>query len=256
MVTRSRVCRIKSLRLRSCPLRLILNLALSRSRKLSHISGKMAIDTLNPQRTALLFFDMLNGHIKKNDGATQARYLPVITAASRLLQVARMQNMMIAYASASHRADNTTTAHTIRDADFGMLAVDSMRPPVFKPIIVGGTWEAQVIDELAPAPEDYMIPKYRWSAFFQTYLDLALRTRKIDTIILSGGSTEIGVASTAYSARDLDYNLVIVSDACTAPARDTHEHLMQHVFPRLACVRTAAQVASMLNPNAVAALRS
>ncbi|HEV7620002.1 MAG TPA: cysteine hydrolase, partial [Burkholderiaceae bacterium] len=62
----------------------------------------MAIDTLDPQRTALLFFDMLNGHIKKNDPATQARYQPVIAAAVRLLQAARAQRMMIAYASANH----------------------------------------------------------------------------------------------------------------------------------------------------------
>jgi nicotinamidase-related amidase len=236
--------------LRYCPIRTILIAAVSEVASIPAFQEKMAIDTLDPQRTALLFFDMLNGHIKKNDPATQARYQPVIAAAARLLQAARAQRMMIAYASANHRADNATTAHTIRDADFGMRAVDPNRQPVFKPIVAGGTWDAQVIDELAPAPEDYLIPKYRWSAFFQTYLDLALRTRKVDTIILSGGSTEIGVASTAYSARDLDYNLVIVSDACTSPAHDTHDHLMQHVFPRMAWVRTTAEVAAMLDPGA------
>lgn len=206
----------------------------------------MVRNGLDPQRTALLFFDMLNGHVKKDDPATQERYRPVIAAGTRLLQTARKHHMMVAYAMANHRADNATTAHTIRDADFGMRAVDPNKPPVFKPVVAGNTWEAQVIDELAPAPEDYLIPKYRWNAFFQTYLDLALRTRKIDTIILCGGSTEIGIASTAYSARDLDYNLVIASDACTSPARDTHDHLMKHVFPRMAWVRTAAEVQDML----------
>ena len=44
----------------------------------------MAIDTLFPTRSALLFFDMLNGHIKKDDPKTQARYKPVIAAASQL----------------------------------------------------------------------------------------------------------------------------------------------------------------------------
>lgn len=136
----------------------------------------MAACTLNPRRTALLLFDMLNGHMKKNDPATQARYQPVVAAAARLLQTARAQRMMIAYASANHRADNATTAHTMRDADSGMRAIDPNQPPVYKSFIAGGTWEAQVIDKLAPAAEDYLIPKYRWSAFFQTYLDLALRT--------------------------------------------------------------------------------
>jgi ureidoacrylate peracid hydrolase len=120
------------------------------------------------------------------------------------------------------------------------------KPPRFKPIIAAGTWEAQVIDELAPAPEDYLIPKYRWSAFFQTYLDLALRTRKVDTIILCGGSTEIGIASTAYTALDLDYNLVVVNDACTSPSRQTHDYLMHHVYPRLGWVRSAQEVIELL----------
>ena len=83
-----------------------------------------------------------------------------------------------------------------------MRAIDPNQPSVYKPIIAGGIWEAQVIDELAQAAEDYLIPKYRWSAFFQTYLDLALRTRKVGTLILCGSSTEIGIASTAYAARD------------------------------------------------------
>ena len=207
----------------------------------------MAIDTLNPARSALLFFDMLNGHIKKDDPKTQARYKPVISAASQLLQAARAHSMMVAYAAANHRADNATSAHTIRDADNRLNPLPLDTAPEVLPVVAGDTWEAAVIDELAPAPEDYLIPKYRWSAFFQTYLDLALRTRKIDTIILSGGSTDVGVASTAFAARDLDYNLVIVSDACSSPEQDNHDQLMRRIFPRMARVRTAAQVVEMLN---------
>jgi len=54
------------------------------------------------------------------------------------------------------------------------------------------------------------------------------------------------VASTAYAARDLDYNLVIVSDACTSPEGDNHKQFMERIFPRMARVRTADQVARML----------
>jgi len=119
-------------------------------------------------------------------------------------------------------------------------------PRGFKPVVAAGTWEAQVIDELKAQPQDYMVPKFRWSAFHQTYLDLALRSRNIDTLVISGGSTDVGVASTAYAARDLDYNLVIVSDACTSPEEDNHRQFMQRIFPRMARVRTAGQVVRML----------
>ncbi len=209
-----------------------------------------AVNKLDPRCTALLFFDMLNGHVKKDDPETRARYKSVIAAAVELLRAARSHKMMIAYACANHRADNATSAHTIRDTDNRLRPLAPDEPPETKPVVAGGTWEAQVIDELAPAPEDYLIAKYRWSAFFQTYLDLALRTRKIDTLVIAGGSTDVGVASTAYAARDLDYNLVIASDACTSPERDNHEQLMKRIFPRMARVRTAAQVVAMLEAGA------
>lgn len=206
----------------------------------------MNAETLNPGKTALLFFDMLNGHIKKNQGKPIERYVPVIKAAETILQAARKNNMMVAYAAANHRADNATSAHTIRDTDNRLNPLPVDQKPEFKPVVSGGTWEAAVIDELAPRESDYMIPKYRWSAFFQTYLDLALRSRGIDTIILAGGSTDVGVASTAYAARDLDYNLVIVPDACSSQETDNHDQFMKRIFPRMSRVRSADQIVQML----------
>jgi ureidoacrylate peracid hydrolase len=209
----------------------------------------MAIDKLHPGRTAVLFFDMLNGHVKKDDPKTRARYQPVIAAASQVLQAARSNHLLVAYAAANHRPDNATTGQTIRDTNGRLqpIPIEDNDKPIFKPVVSGGTWESAVIDELAPLPEDYLIPKYRWSAFFQTYLDLALRTRKIDTIILAGGSTDVGLASTAYAARDMDYNLVFVSDASSSPEADNHEQFMGRIFPRMGRVRTAVQVVEMLN---------
>jgi nicotinamidase-related amidase len=205
-----------------------------------------ASERLDPARTALLFFDMLNGHVKKNDPATKARYAPVIAAAVRLLEAARGAGVVVMYAAAHHRPDNATSAHLVTDTDNRLRQLAPNAPREFKPVVAAGTWEAQVIDELKPQPQDYMVPKFRWSAFHQTYLDLALRSRHVDTIVVSGGSTDVGVASTAYAARDLDYKLVIASDACTSPEEDNHQQFMQRVFPRMARVRTAGEVARML----------
>src|SRR5882672_1283339 len=71
------------------------------------------------------------------------------------------------------------------------------------------------------------------------------RDRKFDELASARGGQHVrlglgvGVASTAYAARDLDYNLVVVSDACTSPEEDNHRQFMQRVFPRMARVRTA-----------------
>ena len=113
--------------------------------------------------------------------------------------------------------------------------------------VIAGDKSSDVLTELEPKPEDYYIVKYRWSAFFQTYLDLALRSRGIDTIIVSGGSTDVGVASTLYSGRDLDYNMIVVSDACgTSHNQRAHDTLMELIFPRMARVRTTDEVLKMI----------
>lgn len=210
----------------------------------------MTSETLAPQTTALLFFDMLNGHVKKDDPKTRARYEPVVWAAAKLLEGARAHDIMVAYAHANHRADNATSAHLIRDTDNRLNPIPREQPASFKPVVAGGTWEAAVIDELAPREEDYMIPKYRWSAFYQTYLDLALRSRKIDTIIIAGGSTDVGVASTAFAARDMDYNLVFARDACSSKEKDNHDQLMDRMFPRMGRVRSVAEIVAMLDAGA------
>lgn len=204
---------------------------------------------LDPSTTALVLFDFLNGHVKKDDVDTRARYAAVVANARRLLALARSTGMMVAYANAAHRADNATSGRTIRDTDNRLRPLAGPEPR-FAPVIHAGTWEAQVIDELAPAPDDYIVPKFRWSAFYQTYLDLALRNRGVQTIILSGGSTDVGIASTAYAARDMDYSVVIAHDACTSPEQDNHEQFVRRIFPRMARVRAVAEIAGMVADHA------
>lgn len=199
-------------------------------------------DALDARRTCVLVFDLLEGHVSKD----RARFAAVIANAARVIDAGRRTGAMIAYAHADHRADRATSARTLRDADNRLQPIDPNDARSHEPLLTGGTSETRIVAELAPRDGDYMIPKHRWSAFHGTYLDLALRTRKVDTIILLGGSTDVGVASTAFAARDLDYNLVIVSDACTSPERDNHDQLMKRIFPRMARVRTTERTIKML----------
>lgn len=202
-------------------------------------------ERLDPGRCCVLVFDLLEGYVRTDP----RRYGPVLANAAAVVEAARAAGAMIAYAHADHRADRATSARTLRDTDNRLRPVDPEDPKSHQPLLTGGTEQTRIAREIAPREGDYLIPKHRWSAFHGTYLDLALRTRKADTLILMGGSTDVGVASTAYAARDLDYNLVIVSDACTSPEQDNHDQLMRRVFPRMSRVRTAAQVVAMLQPG-------
>ena len=200
---------------------------------------------IDPARCALLLFDFLEGHVNR-DAESKRRYAPVLQAAARVLDAARDAGAMVVYANADHRADASTTARTLRDTDNRLRPIAPGDERSHRPVIVGGTPQARVVQELAPRPDEFIVPKHRWSAFHGTYLETALRARAIDTIILAGGSTDVGIAATAFAARDLGYNLVIVSDACTSPEQDNHDQLMRRVFPRMARVRSAAEAAAML----------
>jgi ureidoacrylate peracid hydrolase len=201
-------------------------------------------ERLDTARACLLLFDFLEGHVNR-DAASRARFAPVVANAARLLDAARKAGAMVAFAHADHRADRATSARTVRDTDNRLQPLDPADDRGHQPLLTGGTPETRIVAELAPRPDEYLVPKHRWSAFFGTYLDLALRTRKVDTIVLAGGSTDVGIAATAFAARDLDYNLLIVSDACTSPEQDNHEQFMKRIFPRMARIRTTAQALAM-----------
>ena len=196
----------------------------------------MSAGRLDPARTCLLLFDLLEGHVNR-DAAARERYRPVIANAAALLAAARQAGVMVAYANADHRPDEFR--RRLRDTDNRLRPVTAESD---RPAIVRGTPQANIVAQLAPRASDYIVPKHRWSAFHGTYLDLALRARNVDTLLLCGGSTDVGVAATAFSARDLDYNLLVVSDACTSPEQDNHAQFMQRIFPRMARVRTTAEV--------------
>ena len=80
----------------------------------------------------------------------------------------------------------------------------------------------------------------------QTNLELQLRARGIDTIILAGGSTDVGIAATAFAARDRDYGLVIVRDACFSMRGNNHDFFMDRVFPRMARIRTVDETLALM----------
>lgn len=206
----------------------------------------MNVNEFNRGKTGLLFFDLLNVYYGGAPEQTQKRMKPVVDNAVRLMKAARQASIPIFYAMANHRKDGQIRSMVVTDTDM------RLRPwpdGECNPSVHGateGSWEQKVIEEIAPKPQDYIIPKYRWSTFHQTYFDLALRARGIDTIIISGGAVDVGVASTAYAARDLDYNLIIVRDACSNSYEDSMAVFMDRVFPRMARVRTTDQVLEVI----------
>ena len=208
----------------------------------------MNLNHFELKKTGLLFFDILNGYVPTPEPGKQRTLKPWIQNAVRLSQAGRAVGLPVFFAKGNHRPDNATTALLLTDTNNSLTPWLNGEVTKPKMHVVAGDKSSDVLAELKPDPDDYYIVKYRWSAFYQTYLDLALRSRGIDTVIISGGSTDVGVTSTVYSGRDMDYNMIVVRDACgTSHDQRAHDMLMELVFPRMSRVRTTDHVLDMID---------
>ncbi|MBK6017738.1 cysteine hydrolase [Streptomyces sp. MBT53] len=105
---------------------------------------------------------------------------------------------------------------------------------------------AELVGELDVRPTDHLLTKRRRSAFHDTGLDTLLRDLGATQIVLAGISTGSGVESTARSASDHGYHVVLATDAMTDPDPEAHRHSVERVFPRLGETTTTAEVVAML----------
>ncbi|MFC4032303.1 cysteine hydrolase family protein [Streptomyces polygonati] len=94
--------------------------------------------------------------------------------------------------------------------------------------------------DVAPRPGDIVVTKRRGSAFSGSDLDLVLRTRGVDGLVLTGIATSGVVLHTVCQAADLDFDLTVLVDACLDTDPEVHRVLTEKLFPRWADVVTVA----------------
>jgi nicotinamidase-related amidase len=196
-------------------------------------------------KTAMLVIDMQNDLIKVpeepfNAITKMAQSKHMIANTARVISEARRLGMPVIYAGHIHRKDNADMKPAITDM---ML----QGPPLpARVAMVEGTPGAQVVDEIKPQPGDHVIWKRRSNAFYCTDLELMLRARGIDTVIIVGAITNGCIANTIRGARERDLDIIVLSDciATMDPADD--EYFIKQVFPWEGRVRTSDEIVSVL----------
>ncbi|MFQ5913435.1 MAG: cysteine hydrolase family protein [Nitrospinota bacterium] len=101
--------------------------------------------------------------------------------------------------------------------------------PDVVPTAVEGTWGAELCEGFEPKPGDILMTKNRYGGFTGTNLDLTLRNLGVKTLIMTGIATNVCVESTAREGFMLDYNIVMVDDACATTTRELHEGTLASV---------------------------
>lgn len=108
---------------------------------------------------------------------------------------------------------------------------------------------ARLAPELKMQETDLVITKRQWGAFYGTELDLQLRRRRIDMIVLCGVSTNIGVETTAREAYEYGYNQIFAIDACSALSNEEHSHTEKYIFPKIGRVRKTVEILDAVKNN-------
>ncbi|MEH2423475.1 MAG: cysteine hydrolase [Nostoc sp.] len=165
-------------------------------------------DACELNRTALIVYDMQIGIFSQlNDGSN------IKTQVIKVLQAAREVGLRIFFMRHMSLPKELSGVFQLKTAKAWqrVTSVDDVKP-WFLPDSPG----FQLIPEVTPLPSEGIFDKITMSAFEGTPLDIALRDCGIQTVIIVGVATEIGIEPTIRHAADLGYIPVMVTDACGA----------------------------------------
>jgi nicotinamidase-related amidase len=195
--------------------------------------GKLMETIIDKTKTALVVIDLQKGITSMPTTPREAK--EIIANAARLAEAFRKNTMPVFLVRVATSADGKDRLTPV---------IDGENP--FANRKVTADW-SEIVPELGPKEGDFVITKKQWGAFYGTDLDLQLRRRKIETIVLCGISTNIGVESTARFAYEYGYQQIFAEDASGARTADEHEHTMKTIFPRMGKVRTTQEIISALD---------
>jgi nicotinamidase-related amidase len=187
---------------------------------------------IDKTKTAIVIIDLQKGIVAMETKPYASK--TVIENTAQLLKTFRKNNMPVFLVRVATSSDQKDRLNPVTDMTFGGGAK------------MPADW-SEIVSELSKEASDFVITKKQWGAFFGTELDLELRRRKIDTIVLCGISTNIGVESTARFAYEYGYNQIFVEDAMSSQSKEEHENSIEKIFPRIGLVRKTKEVLEAIN---------
>jgi len=173
-----------------------------------------------PQQTALIVVDMQNAY------ASQGGYLdlagfdvsatgPVIKNIQRAIAAARSAGIKVIFFQNGWDNQYVEAGGSGSPNYHKSNALKTMRkrPELMGKLLAKGDWDYDLVDQLQPLPGDIVLPKPRYSGFFNTQLDSLLRSYGIHHLVFTGIATNVCVESTLRDGFFLEYFGVVLEDA-------------------------------------------
>ncbi|MGI6245729.1 MAG: pyrimidine utilization protein B [Pseudochelatococcus sp.] len=176
--------------------------------------------TLSPAETAVVVVDMQNAYSTEGGYVDLAGFdisgaQGVIANIARTLDAARAAGVQIVYFQNGWDGDYVEAGGPGSPNWHKSNALKTMRrrPELAGKLLAKGTWDYAIVDALAPQSGDILVPKTRYSGFFNTNMDSVLRARGIRTLVFVGIATNVCVESSLRDAFHLEYFCVMLEDA-------------------------------------------
>ncbi len=181
---------------------------------------------------ALVVIDMENAFIDPSSPLCIKNALATVPACGKVIEKARERKIPVFFVNRVYRKNGSDVEFTRYQnwLDGGRYLAPGSAGPL----------SIDVPKEFQPKEGDYCIIKPRFSAFFQTELDLILRRLGIRTVILTGTTTPNCIRTSCYDGLSLDYNILIIEDCCSSNTEEIQRVNMEDM-ERVGAVLTKAE---------------
>ena len=198
-------------------------------------------DLLRPGRVALVMWDMQKGLAGRSPMIDR-----IVPHANALIDAAERLKIPVIWSRHILPPLQLTSGPFLR---FLMKKQNVARPSELKPTMQEGMADTTFVDGLAPLPHHIVLPKSQPSLFIDTPLDLRLKTMGIDTLIMTGVATDIGIELTCRHGATLGYYSVVVEDATGSYTQEAHERSLAFLRGWTTPVVTTQAILDMWAPG-------
>lgn len=197
-------------------------------------------DWIASGRTALLIVDMQADFVSPDGAAGRwgvdlSTVPAALAVAQRLAEAARAAKVPVVFAGLFTRPETDSPVLLERLRRRG-------GDPEVEAAVCRDEEAGSVFVGPLPQPNERIVRKTRYSAFWDTDLDEHLRAIAVDTVVLAGVTTECCVADTARDAFNLDYHVIVAADACAAYEPDLHAGALKVMDLNTAIVTDASRI--------------
>lgn len=185
----------------------------------------------------LIVVDIQGGDVERAESRTEIPYMPGRTERAprvrELIATSRERGIPVVWIQEVHKPSLIDIGRELDGAE--------------GPHCVEGWPETELAQGLEPRPDEFLIRKRRYSAFFGTELEIVLKAYQADTVLLIGGLTDVCIHYTAVDAHQHDYRVRVITDAVGGSTQEAHDASLRAIeYLQRDALVTAAEVQEWL----------